>query len=556
MEIDEDIYEGLGASLFPVPDIVQWKEGQVASISLTTTENVSHYATNLFKFIVCVALLPIAFVYSMAKYAVFLIKGKTEMPIVETQGSILKHFGFATSMFQDSGLGTGAAATKLKGISDWNQWLNPERIEGTEDKDYKKFFFDVLRNPEPFISLLKEMNVNAHRFSLEWAVIAPENGKIDIEAVGLYRNFIRQLQVNGIEPYVTLHHFVCPEWFSKEGGFEKLENVEIFKEHALQMMELFPEITYWMPFNEINVDGLQKAIRGVYPPGEVGNIALAGKMMRHMLIAHCQIYGEAKEKWEHLQIGSSHQWLKFEPLEGNPLESAVCYYLSKICHYACFNFFKTGQFSMDIPLKANVQFEIPNEEFQKAGGFSDFMGVQWYGYPRLKLGFNGGAPYPGFGINNIDLGPLGGLTFGSTAPKGERTMSFGPGMYPESLEQCLQEAESLGKPLVISEWGCDAKSQGHGEREFKLNFEAQKEFYERCLPIFERHSGNIQAMFTWTIAQDDLEWDRGDFPMLGTIKIIKDKERNMVGSELSPAAKLMQEVFARKRCEIANPQAA
>lgn len=563
MEIDgyEDVLEGMQGCLLPSPDKVVWEaDGKVRQVELGFFDHVAHYASSLLMFSFYAVVFPFACLYSMGKYTVELIQGKKEEPVIPTgapnPSALPEHFGFATSHFQDFGLGTDASPTPLAGVCDWQKWLNPERIEGTEDGNYEHFFFEALRNPQPFIDLLKEMHVSAHRFSMEWSVIEPQKGQIDMEAVGLYRNFIQKLEENGIEPYVTLHHFVCPEWFAQDGGFDNLENIEVFKTHALKMMELFPEVTNWMPFNEINVDATQKSVRGVYPPGEVGNMAMAGRMMRHMLIAHCQIYKEAKERWNHLQIGSTHQWLNFEPLEGNPLERVICFYLAKIFHYATYNFFRTGVFHMDVPGKANVQFQIPKEEFARNNGFSDFMGVQWYGYPRLKAGFNGGQDYPGYKINNIPLGPLGGLTFGATCPPGGRTMSFGPGFYPESLDKCLTEAEELGKPLVITEWGCDAVSQGFGEEDFNLNFQAQRDFYESCYPIFEKHADSIKGMFAWTVAQDDLEWDRGNKPMLGIVKILKDRDRNMVGHELSPAAELVKDLYTRKSAEIAARRAA
>lgn len=530
-------------SFLPAPNRVSWNQGKMAQVSLTLCEKIRHYVGNLFRLIASIVLLPFAITYSLASKVVSLFSKKQEVtqPIYDPL-KLPKHFGFADSLFQTSGLGTKVSATPLKGECNWDKWLIKEKIEGTEDGEYKKFFVDILKNPEPFIKILKEMNVTAHRFSLEWSVIEPKKGERNEEAIALYRNLIKRLKEEGIEPYVTLHHFVCPEWFEKEGGFDKLENVEVFKNHALKMIETFPEVTNWMPFNEINIDGFQKCVRGVYPPGRTGDIAGAGIMMRNMLMAHCQIYKEAKAKRADLQIGSSHQWLKFEPLEGNPLEKAICYFLSKITHYACYDFFKTGQFSLEMPGQANVQLSIPEEEFKANKGFSDFIGVQFYGLPRLKAGFNGGQAYPGYKIQNYILGPLG-LTFGSTCPKGGEAMSFGPGFYPESLDACLTEASALGKPIVISETGCDAKIQKWGEKEFTLQPETQKRYFQKIIPILEKFQKQLKAFFVWTVVRKQLEWDRGDQPCLGLVDVVKDKDRNITGHVLSPAAELLQNVY-------------
>lgn len=565
-----EIGSWLEEDLLPSPDVLNWNSGKVEQIQLTLIDKVQHYVTNFFKFVVHVLFaIPIVCVnlwQRMGRCAVSFVLGKKEEewnpptgPVIDRAAAVPNHFGFATSMFQDSGLGTEFTATPLpgKGVCDWNEWLNPQRIEGS-DENYRKFFFDILRSPVQYVEILKSQNVNAHRFSLEWAVVEPEPGRYDQEAIGLLRNFINTLKQNGIEPYVTLHHFVCPKWFKDSGGFDNIENIEIFKTHALNMMELFPEVKYWMPFNEINVDGFQKCVRGVYPPGEVGNISGAGRMMRNMLVSHCLIYKEAKEKWSDKMIGSSHQWLKFEPLEGNLLEEAVCYFLSKITHYACYDFFRTGKFSLEVPGVANVQLSIPREEFEKNNGFSDFQGVQFYGLPRLKLGFNGGEEYPGFGITNLTIPALGiGLTFGATCKKGGMVQSFGPGFYPESLDKCLQEAIEIvkpfpGKSLVISETGCDANIWKFGERTWSIDYEVQKIYFEKILPIVLHYIQYISALFVWTLAKN-LEWERGDTPILNVGEIFEDEEgkiRKNQPYQPYPAADHLKDLYQEKMQEM------
>lgn len=537
------VLQGMAQCFSPPPDLVQWNGGQPEKVELGICAKVANVAANIFLLIGYTLALPFASVYSMGKYAVSLILGKTDKPKIEgpvDPSALPDHFGFADSLFQTSGLGTRFSPTQLQGQCDWDEFMSQATIEGG-DQDYRQFFVDVLRNPQPFIDILRNMNVSAHRFSLEWSVIEPAPGQINEEAVGLYRNFIQQLKDHGIEPYVTLHHFVCPKWFMDAGGFDKLENVEIFKNHALRMMDLFPEVAHWMPFNEINIDGFQKSVRGVYPPGRSGDVAGAGVMMRNMILAHCQIYKDAKVRHPELQIGSTHQWLNFQPMEGNWLEETICYFLSLITHYACYNFWKTGVFSMDVPGVANVRMEIPKEEFDANNQFSDFSGVQFYGYPQLKAGPNYCHPYPGYKINNVL-----GFTFGSTAPEGRVAQSFGPGFNPESLDDCLGEAVALGKPIVISETGCDARVQGHGDLDWRVDNEVQKQYFEKIFPILMKYKDHLKAFFAWTLIRRHLEWDRGGFPLLGTVDIVKDAERNIIGHHLNPAAELLQGVFRER----------
>lgn len=544
----------LEKALLPPPDVLKWNQGQVESAKLSVAKKIQHFVVNLFLLIGNLLSIPFLAAYSAARYVVMKVaslckKSPPEIvPIPDTNlaGGLPSHFGTADSFFQTGGVGTGASATpSLNRGSNWDKWLDPAHIEGTEDRDYKKFFVDVLGNPEPYIQILKDMGQTAHRFSIEWSVIEPEKGRYDLEAIRLYQRFIDALIAAGITPYVTLHHLTSPQWLEADGrpGFDKLENVDEFVRYSLDMMKEFKEVKHWMTFNEPGTLGLMSCMwAGEYPPGLKGDAAANGRVIRNMLAAHCQLYQAAKAKYgDDKQIGITHQWMKFLPLEGNPTEKALSHHFSKN-HNAIHEFFKSGNFSFRVAGKANVQFSIPKEEFEQNGKFMDFLGVQTYGFPRLKAGFNGGKVHPGYKTINIPLLGKWGLAFGSTCRPGEKMMSFGPRYTPADFEVCLKEAAALGKPMVISETGCDARIQKFGDKEFKIDDETQRDFFERILPVLKKFQGQIIAFFAWTLLRGHLEWNRGNFPRLGLVDVVK-VDQQIQSYQLSPAAKLLQRVF-------------
>ncbi|HSX25746.1 MAG TPA: family 1 glycosylhydrolase [Chlamydiales bacterium] len=548
----------LEKTLLPPPDVVKWNQGAIEPVKLSVAKKIQHFVVNLFLLIGNLLSIPFLAAYSAARYVVMKVASLCKksppqdnvvpLPDSDLAGGLPPHFGTADSFFQTGGLGTDASATPLEGRSNWNERLNPAHIEGTEDRDYKKFFVDVLGNPGPYIQLLKEMGQTAHRFSLEWSVIEPEKGRYDLEAIRLYKQFIQALIAAGITPYVTLHHFVSPKWLEPiskslpKSAFDNPKVVDEFVRHSLAMMEEFPEVTHWMTFNEPGVLGMQSCLMGDYPPGLKGDYAANGRVIRNLLAAHCKVYQEAKAKYGDLkQIGITHQWLKFLPLEGNPTEKMLSHHFSKN-HNAIYEFFKTGNFSLQAAGKANVQFSIPKEEFEQNGKFMDFLGVQTYGFPRLKAGFNGGKVHPGYKTINIPLLGKWGMAFGSSCRPGEKMMSFGPRYTPADFEVCLKEAADLGRPMVISETGCDARIQKFGDKEFKIDDETQRDYFEKILPVLKKFQGRIIAFFAWTLLRGHLEWNRGNFPRLGLVDVVK-VDQKIQSYQLSPAAKLLQRVF-------------
>jgi hypothetical protein len=302
--------------------------------------------------------------------------------------------GFATSVFQDCGVGTRMSKPPFEGRCNWDKWI-PDHIkmENGEDK-----FINYLDYPQDLVNHLKESATTSFRLSLERSIIEPIPGKFSQEAIEKYKKLIHLLRSNDIDPLVTLHHFVNPEWFEQRGGFENEENIDNFVNYCAAIMEEFKDdVKCWMTFNELAVYVFQTYIRKVYPRHSHKGISLVGPVLRNLLIAHIKIYRKMKDRYEdELQIGFTHQWLKFIPHNSkNPIENLVCYYLSYITHQATFSFFQrqddnTYRFELKTP-GSNVKLIVPDD----GRGITDFIGCQHYGFPLLKFGLNNGQPFPG-----------------------------------------------------------------------------------------------------------------------------------------------------------------
>ncbi len=408
-------------------------------------------------------------------------------------------FGVADSFFQSCGLGMPP------GASDWQTWTKSKYPDGKphiEGKpDWSQMFVNFLDNPQLLITQLKKLGAKTYRFSLERCVLEPQEGKFDTNYIRKYRRLVEALKANGIMPMATLHHVVNPLWFAKKGGFEKQENIAGFVKYCDKMFDSFGDlITHWGTINEPAVYTLQGYIRGVYPPGKQ-DPALAAEVLKNILIAHCRVYESGKKHHPSLQIGITHQWLRFQPYRFyNLLEQLVCHYLSEITSNAVVRFFKTGHYSLKLPFVANVQ-----HYDEKAPNDLDWIGVQYYTKPLLQIG-----PF----------------SAGSTCEDGGTMMGQGGRFYPEGLEEVLEEAATLKKRIWVTEVGSDTK---------------QAEFFRIVFSIMARAiAKGIQLVgaLAWTL-RDNLEWDRGDTLGFGLYK------RNF--KEKEAIAKVVRPVFQSRR---------
>jgi len=168
------------------------------------------------------------------------------------------HFlwGAATSSYQVEGGITGC---------DWHEW-EPGHIQNGDRAGRACNHFELY---EKDFDLAKSLNHNAHRFSLEWSRIEPEEGKWDEGALEHYRKVLVSLRERGLEPMVTLHHFTNPSWLSKYGFWDSPEIVRLYARYVKKVAEtLLPHARYWITLNEPILVVYMGYLEGLWPPGK------------------------------------------------------------------------------------------------------------------------------------------------------------------------------------------------------------------------------------------------------------------------------------------------
>lgn len=126
---------------------------------------------------------------------------------------------------------------------------------------------DHFHRYEEDFDLAKSLGHTAHRFSVEWARIEPEEGKYSEEAILHYREVLKALHARGLRPFVTIWHFTLPLWFAETGGFERKDAPEIFAKFAAYVVgELGDLCGDFSTMNEPNVYASNGWLRGSWPP--------------------------------------------------------------------------------------------------------------------------------------------------------------------------------------------------------------------------------------------------------------------------------------------------
>lgn len=187
--------------------------------------------------------------------------------------------------------GAATAAHQVEG-NNHNQWSVWELENAKAKAAQASFIYDHYdswsriasdaKRPENYVSgkatdhynryeedfdLLKSMNMNAYRFSIEWSRIEPDEGTWNAEAIAHYKDELASLKKRGIEPIVTLFHFTLPVWFAEKGGFEKRSNVKYFSRFTEKILsELGSNVRLIITINEPEVYVLQSYLMQDWPP--------------------------------------------------------------------------------------------------------------------------------------------------------------------------------------------------------------------------------------------------------------------------------------------------
>lgn len=160
--------------------------------------------------------------------------------------------------------GAATASYQVEGgieNTDWAKAAHEKRVPICGDA------CDHYHRYEADFDIAMSLGHNAHRFSVEWARIEPEEGKFNEEAILHYRKVLTALHVRELKPYITLWHFTLPLWFSERGGFECPNSPEIFARYCAYVVTRLSDVCCcFSTMNEPNVFGSNGWLRGSWPP--------------------------------------------------------------------------------------------------------------------------------------------------------------------------------------------------------------------------------------------------------------------------------------------------
>ncbi len=389
-------------------------------------------------------------------------------------------------------LGSATAATQVEGgdlNSNWYKWSLDGKIANNESSilaadHYNRYLEDI--------DLMKGMNHEIYRMSIEWSRIEPREGIWSEEGIEHYQNEIRTLNKSGIQVLLTLHHFSHPQWFEEKGQWKNKKSVFYFKRFVRKVVEVLgDDVSEYCTINEPNVFVNDSFMDGKYPPGDKDNTFGYFKASKHLIKAHLECYDlihkmRNERGYTDTKVGIAIHIAHMEPKHNNFLNRLGRNLLNYSFHTLFLNGMVEGRLSFPLGLS-----------LKKDKVYCDFMGINYYSRHLIHPTTN---PATLFGEVRVE----------ENLPD-EKVNDLGWEIYPEGLYHTIKtNYEKYGLPIYITENGIpDARDKKRARFIYDHLNQVQKLINDGI---------DVQRYYHWSL-MDNLEWNDGYGPRFGLIEI-------------------------------------
>jgi beta-glucosidase len=392
--------------------------------------------------------------------------------------------------------GTASAAHQIEGDNrncDWWEFeQQPGRIANGDSSEIANDNYHLYRHD---FALLRRLNQNAHRLSIEWSRIEPSRGEFDARQIRHYRDVLGDLREQGIQPMVTLHHFTSPIWFASKGGWSAPDAAHGFLPFVRHVVdELGDLVGMWCTINEPTIYAANGWVFGEFPPGRKGDVLGLYRVTSNMRKAHELAYGAIKRKWPDAPVGLSHHKLLFLPASARRRDRWAA---------------QTSQMALDRWPVA------PGQLRRIVEATCDYIGIAHYW--GQMCAFDLRRPRDQF-IRRFNV-------------PGRPVTDMGLSADPSWMRTVLNELRDLGKPVYITENGLAT-----GDDEWRSRYITET-LANVLLAIGD--GVDVRGYFHWTNT-DNFEWARGYTTRFGLIGV----DRKSLERTIKPSGHLYGRIAA------------
>ncbi len=351
--------------------------------------------------------------------------------------------------------------------------------------------------------LMRELGLDAYRFSIAWARILPEGrGRINEPGLDFYDRFVDELLANGIEPFLTLYHWDLPQALEDRGGWPARETVEAFAEYTeVVAARLGDRVRHWITQNEPWVIAWLGYGTGQDAPGRVSE-ADAVAAGHHVLLAHGRAVQVLRRDVPGAKVGITIDLIPMHPLTDSVADGEAARLEDAVRNRWFLDPLLRGEYPAEaMPRFGPMLPSLGADDLRTISEPLDFLGVNYYRRHVVRAD-------PASGMPQV------------VQPEGSEYTGMGWEIHPDALSELLVRLHDDYEvpPLYITENGAafaDELVDGHIDDPRRIAY------IERHLDAASHALAAgvpLAGYFVWSLL-DNFEWSRGYSQRFGIVHV-------------------------------------
>lgn len=309
-------------------------------------------------------------------------------------------FGVATSAQQIE----GATREDGRGESVWDRFAStPGRVKDRSTSDVACDHYHRWRED---IALLRELGVNAYRFSTGWSRVLPTGeGAANEAGLAFYDRLVDGLLEAGITPFLTLNHWDLPQALDEKGGWGSRATVDAFVAYAdVLSRRLGDRVKHWITHNEPWCVATLGHEQGAHAPGR-RDAGEALRVAHHLLLSHGRAVPVLRANAAGAEVGLTTMMPAPEAATDSDADRDAARQFDGLFNRWFLDPLYRGEYPADVIADhhRHGRLSVPELPFVHDGDLAtiavptDFLGINYYSRAVLEAGPDGrpvGVPQP------------------------------------------------------------------------------------------------------------------------------------------------------------------